>query len=70
MSPLLLVAALVISFFIFTWLLRAMRGAISLVISTAISLVLFALVLQFLFGIGLSDLWQLLLEAWQGLTAG
>ncbi|MEO0406816.1 MAG: hypothetical protein AAF289_05650 [Cyanobacteria bacterium P01_A01_bin.135] len=64
MSPILLIAALVISFFIFTWLTRVVRATIS----TAITIALIALALQLLFGIGPQDIWQQMVDIWQRLT--
>ncbi len=61
MSPILLIAALVISFFIFTWLIRVVRATVS----TAITIALIALALQLLFGIGPQDLWRQLVGFWQ-----
>ncbi|MGB3615601.1 MAG: hypothetical protein WBA10_17535 [Elainellaceae cyanobacterium] len=63
MSPILLIAALLISFFIFTWLLRVVRATVS----TALTIALIALVLQLIFGIGPLDLWRQFVEFWQGL---
>jgi len=63
MSPILLIAALLISFFIFTWLFRVVRATVS----TALTIALIALVLQLIFGIGPLDLWRQLVEFWQGL---
>ncbi|MGF1536307.1 MAG: hypothetical protein ACFB4J_07470 [Elainellaceae cyanobacterium] len=63
MSPILLIAALVISFFIFTWLIRVVRATVS----TAITIALIALALQLLFGIGPQDLWRQFVALWQSL---
>ena len=64
MSPVLLIAALVISFFIFTWLMRVVRATLS----TAVTIALIALVLQLVFGIGPQELWRQFVDFWQGLT--
>ncbi|MGF1512738.1 MAG: hypothetical protein ACFB5Z_03450 [Elainellaceae cyanobacterium] len=63
MSPILLIAALIISFFIFTWLIRVVRATVS----TAITIALIALVIQLLFGIGPQELWQQFVDLWQSL---
>lgn len=54
MDLLLLIAAIVISFLVFTWLIKVVRATIT----TAITIALLILILQLLFGIGPAQVWQ------------
>ncbi|GAB4376560.1 MAG: hypothetical protein Kow00121_23880 [Elainellaceae cyanobacterium] len=63
MDWILLVAALVVSFLVFGFLVRVVRAAIG----TAIAIALVVLALQLVFGIGPNDLWQEVENLWDGL---
>ncbi|MGP1386942.1 MAG: hypothetical protein ACTS2F_25520 [Thainema sp.] len=49
-----LIAALVVSFLVFTWLLKIVKTTLS----TAVAIALILLLIQIVFGIGPVDLWQ------------
>ena len=49
-----LIAALVVSFLVFTWLLKIVKTAFS----TAVAIALILLLVQIFFGIGPADLWR------------
>lgn len=53
MSWLLLAAAIVITFLVFTWLIKVVKATLS----TALTIAAIVLVLQLLFGIGPDQLW-------------
>lgn len=54
MEIILFLAAIVIAFLVFTWLVRVVRATVSV----AITIALLVLVLQLLFGIGPGAVWQ------------
>lgn len=68
MNLILLVAAVVISFLVFTWLIKVVRATIG----TAITIAILVLVLQLVFGIGPGQVWeqvsQVLQPIWQFIT--
>lgn len=70
MSFLLLVAAISITLLVFTWLLKVMR----VTITTAITIAAIVLLMQLLFGIGPTQLWQAVIQIptqlWQLMTGG
>jgi hypothetical protein len=65
MNLILVVAAIVISVLVFTWLIKVVKATLS----TALLIAAIVLVLQFVFGIGadrlLQQLWQLGEYLWQ-----
>lgn len=61
MNWILLIAALIVSFLVFTWLVRVVKATIK----TAILIALIVLALQLLFGIGPTDLWEQVNGLWQ-----
>jgi succinate-acetate transporter protein len=63
MSWILLIGALLISFLVFTFLVKVLRAAVS----TAIALALVVLVLQILFGINPGQVWQAVIGLWENL---
>jgi lysylphosphatidylglycerol synthetase-like protein (DUF2156 family) len=62
MEPILIIAALIVSFLVFTFLLRVAKSAIS----TAITIAIVILLLQLVFGIGPGELWEQMVGLWQG----
>lgn len=54
MDLVLLIAAIVISFLVFTWLVKIVKATIG----TAITIAIVVLVLQLVFGIGPGQVWQ------------
>jgi len=63
MSWILLIGALLISFLVFTFLVKVLRAAVS----TAIALALGVLVLQILLGMNLGQVWQSVTGLWENL---
>ncbi|MEB3210430.1 MAG: hypothetical protein VKL39_03720 [Leptolyngbyaceae bacterium] len=59
----LILAALIVSFLVFTWLIRVVKATIT----TALTIALVVLVVQLVFGIGPQDLWQTLSGFWRQL---
>ncbi|OKH35983.1 hypothetical protein NIES2119_18460 [[Phormidium ambiguum] IAM M-71] len=53
-----LIAALIVTFLVFTWLIKVVKATIQ----TAITIALIVLILQLIFGIGPSQLWQKIIE--------
>ncbi|MFB2875475.1 hypothetical protein [Floridanema aerugineum] len=53
-----LIAALIVTFLVFTWLIKVVKATIQ----TAITIALLVLILQLIFGIGPSQLWQKIIE--------
>lgn len=53
-----LIAALIVTFLVFTWLIKVVKATIQ----TAITIALLVLILQIIFGIGPSQLWQKIIE--------
>ncbi|NEQ95514.1 MAG: hypothetical protein F6K30_02065 [Cyanothece sp. SIO2G6] len=64
MNLIILIAALVISFLIFTWLIRVVKATVT----TAFAIALLVLCLQLFFGIGPQDIWQEVTTLWQQIT--
>lgn len=64
MNWIILIAALVISFLIFTWLIRVVKATVT----TAFTIALLVLLLQLFFGIGPQDIWQEVTALWQQMT--
>ncbi|MDX2243176.1 MAG: hypothetical protein NW224_21055 [Leptolyngbyaceae cyanobacterium bins.302] len=68
MNVILLVAALVVTVLVFTWLIKVVKATIG----TAIAIALLILVLQLFFGIGPAQVWQqvsqFLQQIWQTVT--
>lgn len=60
MNWVILIAALIVSFLVFTWLIRVVKATIG----TAIAIALIVLVLQLVFGIGPQDLWEQVVGLW------
>ena len=62
------IGALIVTFLVFTWLIKIVKATIS----TAISIAIIVLILQLLFGIGPEQLWQQIVElpqfVWQMVT--
>lgn len=54
MNLILVIAAIVISFLVFTWLIRVVKATIG----TAIAIAILVLVLQLFFGIGPGQVWE------------
>ncbi len=65
MNPILFVAALIITFLVFTWLVSVARATLSLAITVAILVFL----LQILLGVGPGDVWQQVLALWNGILS-
>lgn len=63
MNIVLLVAALIITFLVFTLLVKVARATIG----TAIAIALLILVLQLVFGISPIHLWQPVIQLWQSI---
>jgi len=53
-----LIAALIVTFLVFTWLIKVVKATVQ----TAITIALLVLILQLVFGIGPSQLWQKIIE--------
>lgn len=62
MNVIFVLAAIVIAFLVFTWLLRVVKATLT----TALTIALLVLALQFVFGIGPGQLGQQLNQLWQG----
>lgn len=50
----LLIAAIIVTWLVFTWLVKVIKASIT----TAITIAIIVLVLQFVFGINSQELWQ------------
>lgn len=61
MDWILLIAALIVAFLIFTWLLKVVKATIS----TALTVAFIVLLVQLFFGIGPGDLWNQTVLIWQ-----
>ncbi len=59
---LILIAAVVISFLVFSWLINVVKTTIS----TALTIAILLLILQLVFGIGADDIWQGVQDFFQG----
>lgn len=70
MNLVLIVAALIIVFLVFTWLLKVVKATVA----TAIAIGLLILAVYVLFGIGPVQVWQPILESvqsvWRTITGG
>ncbi|MGK7891648.1 MAG: hypothetical protein AB4042_20150 [Leptolyngbyaceae cyanobacterium] len=64
MNLIILIAALVISFLLFTWLIRVVKATVT----TAFAIALLVLLLQLFFGIGPQDIWNEVTTLWQQIT--
>ena len=53
-----LIAALIVTFLVFTWLIKVVKATVQ----TALTIALLVLILQIVFGIGPSQLWQKITE--------
>ena len=53
-----LIAALMVTFLVFTWLIKVVKATIQ----TALTIALLVLILQIVFGIGPSQVWQKITE--------
>ena len=62
------IAAVVVAFLVFTWLIKVVKATIS----TAVCIAIIVLILQLLFGIGPQQLWQQIVQipevVWQMVT--
>ncbi len=63
MEPVLIIAALIVSFLVFTFLFRVAKSAIS----TAITIAVVVLLLQLVFGVRPGELWEQIISLWRGL---
>jgi len=70
MNIVLLIAALIVTFLVFTWLVKVVKATIG----TAIAIAALVLVLQLVFGIGPTQIWQpigqVFQSIWQTVTGG
>lgn len=70
MNLILLIAAIAVSILVFTWLIKVVKATIS----AAITIAVIVLILQLVFGIGPTQLWQpvsqFFQDAWQLVTGG
>jgi uncharacterized phage infection (PIP) family protein YhgE len=68
MNIILLVAALIVTFLVFTWLVKVVKATVG----TAIAIALLILALQLFFGIGPMQVWQQVSQffqaVWQTIT--
>lgn len=68
MNLILLIAAIAVSVLVFTWLIKIVKATVS----TAITIAAIVLILQLVFGIGPTQLWQpvsqFLQDGWQFVT--
>jgi len=62
MELLLFLAALLIAFLVFTWLLKVLRATLSLAIAIAV-----VVILLWVFGVGPGELWESLMGLWSRL---
>ena len=53
-----LIAALIVTFLVFTWLIKVVKATIQ----TALTIAIIVLILQLIFGIGPTQLWQKITE--------
>jgi hypothetical protein len=63
MEPVLIIAALIISLIVFTFVLRVVKSALS----TVITLAIVVLLLQFFFGIAPGEIWERVASLWQSI---
>ena len=64
MNLIVLIAAVVLSFLIFTWLLQVAKATLT----TALTVAFLVLLLQLIFGVGPNELWQQIVAFWQVFT--
>lgn len=57
-TVILLIAALIVTFLVFTWLIKVVKATLQ----TALTIAIIVLILQLIFGIGPSQLWQKIIE--------
>ena len=53
-----LIAAMLISWLVFTWLIKVLKASIS----TALAIAIIVLILQLVFGIGFQEVWQQIIQ--------
>jgi hypothetical protein len=53
-----LIAALIVTFLVFTWLIKVVKATLQ----TALTIAIIVLILQLIFGIGPSQIWQKITE--------
>ena len=53
-----LIAAMLISWLVFTWLIKVLKASIS----TAFAIAIIVLILQLVFGIGFQEVWQQIVQ--------
>ncbi|MGA9382082.1 MAG: hypothetical protein WBV73_25255 [Phormidium sp.] len=53
-----LIAALIVTFLVFTWLIKVVKATLQ----TALTIAIIVLILQLIFGIGPTQLWQKITE--------
>ncbi|MEB3355498.1 MAG: hypothetical protein VKK04_02035 [Synechococcales bacterium] len=63
MDLILLLAAFLVSFLVFTWLVQVVKSTVS----TAITIALILLVVQIFFGVGPLDFWEGIVDFWRGI---
>lgn len=68
LSLIIWIAAFIVAFLVFAWLIKIVKATVS----TAISIAIIVLILQLLFGIGPQQLWQQIVQipefVWQRVT--
>ncbi|ELR96733.1 hypothetical protein [Gloeocapsa sp. PCC 73106] len=64
MDLLILIAAIIVAWLVFTWLIKVVKISLN----TAVIIAVFVLILQLVFGIGPQELWQQLRELWENLV--
>ncbi|MFB2939080.1 hypothetical protein ACE1B6_27825 [Aerosakkonemataceae cyanobacterium BLCC-F154] len=57
-TVILLIAALIVTFLVFTWLIKVVKATLQ----TALTIAIIVLILQLIFGIGPTQLWQKIIE--------
>lgn len=62
MESVLIIVALIVSFLVFTFLIKVVKSAIG----TAITIAIIVLAMQIIFGIGPRELWQEIVNLWAG----
>ncbi|MFB2897289.1 hypothetical protein ACE1CI_30605 [Aerosakkonemataceae cyanobacterium BLCC-F50] len=53
-----LIAALIVTFLVFTWLIKVVKATVQ----TALTIALLVLILQIVFGIGPNQIWQKIIQ--------
>ncbi len=64
MEIILLIAACIVSYLVFAWLVNVVKATAK----TAVAIAILVLVVQVLFGIGPSDVMQTLADLWRGIA--